>query len=84
MPNVIWERGMSSLELIIVSRGGCRRTSAHYSTEEDGAVTVINRGYSEEKNAWKESQGKARVLGEPDVAALKFSFFGFSMVATTL
>lgn len=55
---------------------GVSRTFAYYSLEEDGAVTVINRGYSEEKNAWKESQGKARVLGEPDVAALKVSFFG--------
>lgn len=55
---------------------GLSRTSAHYSLEEDGGVTVINRGYSEERNAWKESQGKARFLGEPDVAALKVSFFG--------
>lgn len=39
-------------------------------------MTVINRGYSEEKNAWKESEGTARFLGEPDVAALKVSFFG--------
>ena len=55
---------------------GLIRTSAHYSLEEDGSVTVINRGYSEEKNAWKESEGKARFLGESDVAALKVSFFG--------
>ena len=55
---------------------GLIRTSAHYSLEEDGSVTVINRGYSEEKNAWKESEGKARFLGELDVAALKVSFFG--------
>lgn len=55
---------------------GLSRTSAHYSLEENGSVTVINRGYSEEKNAWKESEGTARFLGEPDVAALKVSFFG--------
>lgn len=55
---------------------GLSRTSAHYSLEEDGTVTVINRGYSEEKNAWKESRGKARFLGKSDIAALKVSFFG--------
>ncbi|QXZ10661.1 lipocalin family protein [Comamonas sp. Y33R10-2] len=55
---------------------GLSRTTAHYSLEKDGTVTVINRGYSEERNEWKESEGKARFLGEPDIAALKVSFFG--------
>ena len=55
---------------------GLSRTTAHYSLEADGVVTVVNRGYSEEKDKWRESEGKARFLGEPDVAALKVSFFG--------
>lgn len=55
---------------------GLTKTSAHYHFEQDGTVQVINRGYSEERKAWKESKGKARFLGEPDVAALKVSFFG--------
>ena len=37
---------------------------------------MINRGFDVSKNEWREVQGTARFLGEPDVAALKVSFFG--------
>ncbi|WP_347220299.1 lipocalin family protein [Chryseobacterium sp.] len=55
---------------------GLSETSAHYNLNADGSVTVINRGYNAAKQKWRESEGKARFLGEPDVAALKVSFFG--------
>lgn len=55
---------------------GLTKASAQYSLNTDGTVTVINRGFDAAKNEWREVQGKARFLSEPDVAALKVSFFG--------
>lgn len=55
---------------------GLVNTSAEYSLNADGTVKVVNRGYNPEKKAWKESEGKAKFLGDPTVAALKVSFFG--------
>jgi apolipoprotein D and lipocalin family protein len=42
----------------------------------DGGVRVINRGYSDKENRWKEAEGKAYFVGSPDVGFLKVSFFG--------
>jgi apolipoprotein D and lipocalin family protein len=39
-------------------------------------VSVQNRGYRADKGEWSEASGQARFLGQPDVAALKVSFFG--------
>lgn len=55
---------------------GLSQTSAQYSLNDDGTVKVINKGYNAEKKTWKTSEGKAKFLGEPTVAALKVSFFG--------
>lgn len=55
---------------------GLTRVSAQYSLNDDGTVNVINRGYDAAKKEWRQANGKARFLGEPDVAALKVSFFG--------
>lgn len=55
---------------------GLVNTSAEYSLNADGTVKVLNRGYNPEKKAWKASEGKAKFLGDPTVAALKVSFFG--------
>lgn len=55
---------------------GLINTSAQYSLNPDGTVQVINKGYDPEKKAWKESQGKAKFLGDTKEAALKVSFFG--------
>src|SRR5512141_2898122 len=35
------------------------RVTANYSLRDDGGLRVLNRGYSEEQRAWKESEGKA-------------------------
>lgn len=55
---------------------GLTEVSAHYSLNDDGTVSVVNRGYDSAKKEWRQANGKARFLGEPDVAALKVSFFG--------
>lgn len=55
---------------------GLINTSAKYSVNPDGTVKVINRGYNPEKKEWKEVEGKAKFVGEPNVGALKVSFFG--------
>lgn len=50
--------------------------TATYSVNEDGSIKVDNRGHDYTSNKWKESIGKAKFVGEPDVARLKVSFFG--------
>lgn len=55
---------------------GLSHVTATYSLREDGGVRVINRGYSDEKQQWKEAEGKAYFVQSPDVGYLKVSFFG--------
>lgn len=55
---------------------GLSRVTATYSLREDGGVRVINRGYSAEKQQWKEAEGKAYFVRSTDVGYLKVSFFG--------
>lgn len=55
---------------------GLTQVTAHYSMREDGGVKVINRGFNTEKNDWKEAEGKAYFVGEPNIGRLKVSFFG--------
>ncbi len=43
---------------------------------EDGGVRVLNRGYSEKDAAWKEVEGRAYFVKQPDQGYLKVSFFG--------
>jgi apolipoprotein D and lipocalin family protein len=55
---------------------GLTRVTADYSLREDGGVRVLNRGYDEKNNAWKEAEGKAYFVKEADQGYLKVSFFG--------
>lgn len=55
---------------------GLSDVSAHYESQEDGSVRVINRGFDAAKGEWREAIGKARFIGEPDIGSLKVSFFG--------
>lgn len=55
---------------------GLSRVTATYSLREDGGVRVINRGYSDKTQEWKEVEGKAYFVQGPDVGYLKVSFFG--------
>ena len=55
---------------------GLSHVTADYELRNDGGVKVINRGYSVEKGAWKEAEGKAYFVEEPSLGYLKVSFFG--------
>lgn len=58
-----FERGMTSV-------------SAEYSLRPDGGVRVVNRGFSQKENKWKEIEGKGYFVDRQDVGFLKVSFFG--------
>jgi apolipoprotein D and lipocalin family protein len=55
---------------------GLTQVSAEYSMREDGGVKVINRGFDAETEEWKQSEGKAFFVENPDEGYLKVSFFG--------
>jgi apolipoprotein D and lipocalin family protein len=55
---------------------GLTRVTAKYSLRPDGGVQVLNRGYSEKKQQWKEATGKAYFVRGSDQGYLKVSFFG--------
>ena len=55
---------------------GLECVTAEYSLREDGGVKVVNRGFSVEKDQWREVRGKAYFVNEPDEGYLKVSFFG--------
>lgn len=52
-------------------------TTANYSLNSDGTIRVENRGFNYKTGQWKQAIGKAKFVGEPDVAMLKVSFFAF-------
>ncbi|WP_415224859.1 lipocalin family protein [Psychromonas sp.] len=55
---------------------GLEQVSAQYKLNEDGDITVINRGFSTQKNSWSEAVGKARLVSKADQGYFKVSFFG--------
>ncbi|MEO7046834.1 MAG: lipocalin family protein [Ferruginibacter sp.] len=55
---------------------GLNNTTAEYSLNKNGTIRVDNRGYNIKKEKWKQSIGKAKFVGEENVAMLKVSFFG--------
>ncbi|WP_336366712.1 lipocalin family protein [Marinobacter sp. C2H3] len=55
---------------------GLTRVTAEYSRNDDGSLSVINRGYNPESGEWEQAEGRAVFVGSPDVAHLKVSFFG--------
>ena len=55
---------------------GLEKITAEYSMREDGGITVINRGYSSEKDEWKVAEGKAYFVNNKNKGYLKVSFFG--------
>lgn len=55
---------------------GLTHVSAEYSLRDDGGIRVINRGFSQENNDWKEAEGKAYFVESEDIGYLKVSFFG--------
>jgi apolipoprotein D and lipocalin family protein len=55
---------------------GMEKVTARYELRPDGTVSVLNKGFDTRRNEWRDAEGVARFVGEPDVAALKVSFFG--------
>ncbi len=55
---------------------GLDHVTASYFLRDDGGVTVKNRGYSIEKNVWKEAEGKAFFVNGQEDGFFKVSFFG--------
>lgn len=55
---------------------GLSRVSAEYTLRDDGGVKVVNRGYSAKEGKWKDVEGKAFFIQNPDQGYLKVSFFG--------
>lgn len=51
-------------------------TTAEYSLNTDGTIKVVNKGYNTKKEKWQEAVGKAKFVGDDNLAMLKVSFFG--------
>lgn len=51
-------------------------TTAEYSLNENGTIKVDNKGYNTVKDKWQQAIGKAKFVGEENIAMLKVSFFG--------
>lgn len=51
-------------------------TTAEYSVRDDGKIKVDNKGFNTQTKEWKQAIGKAKFVGEQNVAKLKVSFFG--------
>jgi apolipoprotein D and lipocalin family protein len=55
---------------------GLSQITADYSLRSDGGIKVLNKGFSESENKWKEAEGKAYFVGEKTTGHLKVSFYG--------
>lgn len=55
---------------------GLSNVTAEYSLRDDGGVSVINRGFSQESQQWKQAEGKAYFVNSESEGYLKVSFFG--------
>ncbi|MEN7341676.1 MAG: lipocalin family protein [Pseudomonadota bacterium] len=50
--------------------------SATYARRDDGGISVLNRGYRVDDEAWDEARGKAYFVRDASTGFLKVSFFG--------
>lgn len=51
-------------------------TTAEYSVRDDGKIKVDNKGFNTQTKEWSQAIGKAKFVGEQNVAMLKVAFFG--------
>ena len=51
-------------------------TTAEYSLNKNGSIKVDNRGYNFIKGKNEQATGKAKFVGDENIAMLKVSFFG--------
>ncbi|HNW42910.1 MAG TPA: lipocalin family protein [Elusimicrobiales bacterium] len=54
---------------------GLTKVTAEYSLRADGGVKVLNKGFDQRKNKWKEVEGRAYFTGEKTTGSLRVSFF---------
>lgn len=54
---------------------GLTQVTAEYSLRDDGSVRVLNRGFSVDRKAWDDAEGRARFVERSDIGFLKVSFF---------
>lgn len=52
------------------------QVTAEYSQNDDGTISVVNRGYNYQEKEWKQATGKAKFVRQKNEAMLKVSFFG--------
>ncbi len=52
------------------------RVTATYGLNDDGSISVLNKGFNTEKGEWRQAEGVAKPMGSSDIAHLKVSFFG--------
>jgi len=50
--------------------------TANYSLNEDGTITVLNRGYKQKRGKYTNAKGKAKFVKDEETGHLKVSFFG--------
>jgi apolipoprotein D and lipocalin family protein len=55
---------------------GLEKITAQYSLKPDGGLRVVNRGFDKASGQWREAEGKAYFIGDPQTGRLKVSFFG--------
>lgn len=55
---------------------GLTNVTATYTLRDDGKITVINKGYNEEKGKFESAKGKAKFKQGSTIGYLKVSFFG--------
>ncbi len=51
-------------------------TTAEYTLNTNGTIKVVNKGYNLKNGKWVQAIGKAKFVGEDNIAMLKVSFFG--------
>jgi apolipoprotein D and lipocalin family protein len=55
---------------------GLDKVTAQYSLRQDGGLRVVNRGFDTASGEWREAEGKAFFIDDPQTGRLKVSFFG--------
>ena len=58
------------------------RVTATYAANEDGSISVLNKGFNTEQGEWRQAEGVAKPMGAEDVAHLKVSFLARFMEPT--
>ncbi len=54
---------------------GLSQVTAEYRKRNDGGITVINRGFSDEDQTWDQAEGKAYFVEDDSTGYLKVAFF---------